>query len=1184
MNSYIKKKTIMKKNPSFVSFRQRIVGLFTVAVMLLQICMPTIAWAATLLTNESITASMTSPSFQKSSSNSYLYEQASFDEGAHIGSQNITTFRERLVADKSNLGKPTFVPIVSDITIFIPTYPTGKLIGDAYVQSRYIRQQVFDLLGRHLIYANSKNISETSQINTLYDAAYAFAKKNPAINFGANLDTAILANLTADMIWPEARVINGENVVVPIVYLTDITIRDNKVTKTQTEFTGSAVNLGSITLNHAELTLGANTIVKTAGNLTASKESLIASGGDINLVVGGTLNLIGSSITGVKDVNILANEINVKSVLVPFQDRYGSGTKLGSIASINSAAGNISLTSTGNVTFEASTATASNGTLTIKADGNISILPLFATYQGQSTQNDWKVNSSSLDVIGSRLSAKDKITLISKGGIEIQASELISTQGGIELLAQQGIFILDELTQEQIQKVDRKGKTTGQSSEFRSEAVRSILKAGKGVLLYSEFGDVVLKATEITSATGTQVTAENGKVNLLMTKELEERHLQTVSKGTWTIKTRTEDVIHENNIQNAIVGGLQVQAKYGINVEYTGKVDATLKEQIDEYRAMPEMRWIADLYDQSVVAGGQSVNWDVIEEVHKELKKTKRNLSPAAMAIIAIAVCVAMGPAGAGLIGSGGSISVAVGNATLGAALSAGAVTLTTQAAQSLAAGNDLRKTLSAMDSSENLKSLAVAMATAGAMQAAQLDVFKVPEGSSIDALNLAKQAGQVVVDSTVSAGVSISINGGNSDAFKKAFSQAIALNVTNDITESLAKKIGAAAKLPDAERISIGAQYISHAAVGCLRGSLSANINGGEVESACYSGAGGAVVGEAVGQYFEQKLNDKLNAWVRDQLSQDVAPSPKIIAQQFEFFRLSGVDLSKLSAAFAAFATGGNIDIAASAAENAAKNNALKTYVDLEAFKESIKSIFSYLGADATNDLAQLGRDSQMYVAWYHTQVDEAYSSGLISQSDYFRELDRIEYMMEDAGVIPTTNGDYIFLAIGAATAVTGTRISIKTSGGKLVAQEFGHVDFNLPSTPVKGAVSDANFAQKEIRTDEMFSAEGIKSYSALAGSAINSVDDLVTALKLGKLKPNQVPVDYVVHNGNKLILNTRTSVALERAGIPRQDWHGSNKTNMAVPGMDGKTYNDLAQDQLSRNKLPETGWPEVPYNPKKK
>lgn len=134
------------------------------------------------------------------------------------------------------------------------------------------------------------------------------------------------------------------------------------------------------------------------------------------------------------------------------------------------------------------------------------------------------------------------------------------------------------------------------------------------------------------------------------------------------------------------------------------------------------------------------------------------------------------------------------------------------------------------------------------------------------------------------------------------------------------------------------------------------------------------------------------------------------------------------------------------------------------------------------------------------------------------------------------------------------------------------------------KGTLFNANFAQSKIRRDETFSPESAKKYSSLAGKPINTIDDLSNAIRDGSIHIKNLPVDYVyMSNGVKLILNTRTSVALDRAGIPKNQWYGINRTNEQVEGMGkGYTYNDLAREQLKRNKLPAEGYREIPKGSK--
>jgi hypothetical protein len=113
----------------------------------------------------------------------------------------------------------------------------------------------------------------------------------------------------------------------------------------------------------------------------------------------------------------------------------------------------------------------------------------------------------------------------------------------------------------------------------------------------------------------------------------------------------------------------------------------------------------------------------------------------------------------------------------------------------------------------------------------------------------------------------------------------------------------------------------------------------------------------------------------------------------------------------------------------------------------------------------------------------------------------------------------------------------------------------------PKSGApVENANFAQKTFR--RTFSAQG-----KFAG---RTVGDVAADLKSGVLKPADVPVEYIVRDGNTLILNTRSTQALEQAGIPRSQWNAVNKTGDALA--EGRLT-----DQLRRNKLTSEGTPTV-------
>lgn len=102
----------------------------------------------------------------------------------------------------------------------------------------------------------------------------------------------------------------------------------------------------------------------------------------------------------------------------------------------------------------------------------------------------------------------------------------------------------------------------------------------------------------------------------------------------------------------------------------------------------------------------------------------------------------------------------------------------------------------------------------------------------------------------------------------------------------------------------------------------------------------------------------------------------------------------------------------------------------------------------------------------------------------------------------------------------------------------------------------------------DASFSSKGQSIYSDIAGVPITTVDDLVNALKQGLMEPSDVPIDYIVRDGNVLILNTRSANALMQAGIPRNQWNAINRTGVEM-------YENMLNDQLRKNKLTSSGIP---------
>jgi len=142
-----------------------------------------------------------------------------------------------------------------------------------------------------------------------------------------------------------------------------------------------------------------------------------------------------------------------------------------------------------------------------------------------------------------------------------------------------------------------------------------------------------------------------------------------------------------------------------------------------------------------------------------------------------------------------------------------------------------------------------------------------------------------------------------------------------------------------------------------------------------------------------------------------------------------------------------------------------------------------------------------------------------------------------------------------------------VKSGAKAFLADNRGMVDvdaFVSGSKGGSGVLDNANYAQKTY--SNTFSAEGRKIYSDLAGEPINTIDDLVNAINSGKVNVADLPVEYIVRDGNTLILNTRTSQALTQAGIPISQWNAIDRTGDDL-------FEELLTGQLSRNKLTSEG-----------
>lgn len=832
----------------------------------------------------------------------------------------------------------------------------GPYIGSPVIQHRFVRAQINKLIGRNLIDADALGgiyQNEVNQIDTLLRNAAEFAGANSAATFGIPL-TASQANTLSssgkNIIWPERRRINGRDAIVPVVYLNNTTITNRSVRDHQINFNGTT-QFQNVTFDGVTVNLGRDAFMQVAENMTVHNGSVIGTE-DANIRVGGKFANLSSIISAPENVSIIAGEIESGTIVHRYDFGAKQGSYYGQLAEINGGEG-ILLRSSNNILINGSSLTSQSGGITLAADGSIYVgtQPLFES--GSFTDRGWNYDYSKISHLLSTFSAQDTIRFIANGEIKIDASTIISDKGSIELLAGLGITVQDVTAADQYHGEIHTRNSDSTVEAYKTFAIRSHLEAGNKVTIHSEAGDITLKAVDISSTNGTSVDAKNGQVNLLATKTTNYYSLTSTYEDLFIVGSYNEGYVEEDIQYNTVVGGFEVSALKGINVEYEGDPNLPLEEQIRKIGTLEGLSWMTTVLD-AAKANPDAYQWNAIQAKVDQWKEEHTSLSPAMMAVIAIAVAIAIGP------GAGGLIS---GTGPLAAAASAGISSLASQAVLAIINGSlnggldGIGQAMEDLASEDTLKSLAIAMVTAGALS--EIDaasMFKDVDPSKVDTgvlslhdaagkLSFTGQAVQAVVNSAAQSTISWAIRGGNSEDLQDGFVMNLGQAGINAIGAAMANQIKSYWDFPTADSLDTALKYIAHAGAGCVIGLGQAELSGSSDEKSCTFGGLGAVTGELVGDIHKSATEagqdaDRVEAWLRKNNLQDATELTDEQQKQFlsevsittnvqEAMALhrQGVDLARLSGALMAFVSGADakyVNISAQTAQNAAENNAL--------------------------------------------------------------------------------------------------------------------------------------------------------------------------------------------------------------------------------------------------------------------
>ncbi len=198
---------------------------------------------------------------------------------------------------------------------------SAKRLGDGLYEQRLIQQAIVERTGQRFIDGQT---SDETVFRHLMDNAIR-SKQALDLSVGVSLTGQQVAALTHDIVWLEENVINGERVLVPVLYLAQA---DNRLAPNGALIAGQDISLmaGENLENAGTLRATHNLSAKAGNDLTNS--GLIEAGNRLDLLAGNNIvNKAGGIIAG-RDVTLTAvggDVINERSVTTT---GYSSGTSI----------------------------------------------------------------------------------------------------------------------------------------------------------------------------------------------------------------------------------------------------------------------------------------------------------------------------------------------------------------------------------------------------------------------------------------------------------------------------------------------------------------------------------------------------------------------------------------------------------------------------------------------------------------------------------------------------------------------------------------------------------------------------------------------------------------------------------------------------------------------------------------
>lgn len=374
-----------------------------------------------------------------------------------------------------------------------------KRLGDGFYEQKLVQEQIASLTGRtNLTSADSKE----EEYKNLMDNGIAYAKEYN-LQVGVALTAEQMANLTTDMVWMVEQEVEGQKVLVPIVYL-------SKVRQEELQPSGALITADQVSINTTgDITNSGVIKGNTVTDLTA--DNIVNRGGRIegsSLTLDAQQDILNQSGTITGDQVLLKAERDIKNETLTSPMSGNNGTKSSTTHQVATISAGKDLTVDAGRDITISGAQVSAGqNVDLYAGRDVEVNSVEHQQHTQMSSSTGKVLAThdKTTNLTSSVQAGNVVNITAKNDINIKGAQ-IDGQDSVKLDAK-GDITVESVTDKESGSIQIGGKRSVDSLSYsKTKNVLSDIQSGGNVEMISS-KDITIHGADIAADKSVSINA-----------------------------------------------------------------------------------------------------------------------------------------------------------------------------------------------------------------------------------------------------------------------------------------------------------------------------------------------------------------------------------------------------------------------------------------------------------------------------------------------------------------------------------------------------------------------------------------------------------------------------------------------------------------------------------------------------